>query len=142
MLTCSHCSGFVPDDCALCPNCGTFVSGPSLASSSGEPQAGSTSAVATPVGRLLKWALRSSWIAGSSVMLAACYGSPGDYEDGIDGEGGQGSGGRTPAAGGLSSTGGASTGGAASGGTIAGGEGGLGGAGEGGLGGGGEGGSL
>src|SRR6478735_3370730 len=125
LATCFRCSGFVPEGAAVCPHCACDVT---------VSEAGSAP---VPVGRgvrLLRRALRGSLIAGSSMVLAACYGCPPDECGGDDGLGG--SGGTPAATGGFGTGGGASGGGPSGGGPAAGGNSPLGGgAGEGGLGG-------
>lgn len=116
MLTqCVRCSGFVPDDCSLCPHCGATAAAPS-------GSAAASGASSNRRTRILRRVLRGALIAGSSMVLAACYGCPPDEcgGDDLDGSGGFGG-----------DTGGTSSGGAASGGAAPTG----GGAGEGGLGG-------
>ena len=107
MLTqCLRCSGFVPDDCSLCPHCGLACSTAAKPATSGPA-------------RILRKVLRGTLIAGSSMVLAACYGCPPDEcEDGLGGSGGfgGGSGGGTSTGGFFGSGGGQSTGGQSTGG--------------------------
>jgi len=129
MLTrCLDCRGFIPDDCSACPHCGAVADASAAAQSGGR--------AVSPGVRLLRRALKGTLIAGSSMVLAACYGCPPDSCGSLDDDNYGGSGGGGTDTGGTStgaatSTGGAlPTGGSDNGPSMAG-EGGLGGLGGG-----------
>jgi hypothetical protein len=134
LRTCLVCSGFLPDSCTTCPHCSCAVGGVDLEGAAAKAPSKQPSKRA----RLLRRVMKGTLIAGSSMVLAACYGCPPDEcgGDDLDGYGGAGA---TTGTGG-NATGGSATGGNASGGNASGGSGVGGsdlggGAGEGGLGG-------
>lgn len=128
LRTCTECSGFVPESCTICPHCSCAVATADIRRATPKASSKEPSARA----RLLRRVMKGTLIAGSSMVLAACYGCPPDA---------CGDGGDLGGAGGTGATGsgGFSTGGNASGGSGVGGSSGGtdpgGGAGEGGLGG-------
>lgn len=83
---CRSCSGFVPDDCLECPHCQTDLrveSSDSSQTSTGHESISLAAAAAAETSpsvaaRFMRRVWKGTLIAGSSMVLAACYGSPPD----------------------------------------------------------------
>ncbi len=97
LVLCHSCSGFVPDDCALCPHCQKDVRVEESEGAQARPSDLDHCLTAADVGagdanapnaaaRLMRRVWKGTLIAGSSMVLAACYGAPPDqYDDSTGG---------------------------------------------------------